>query len=38
MQEYIGIVRLQGSQEETRRLMKPGLPNHKEILSKKKKK
>ena len=30
-----GIVRLQGSPEETRRLMKPGLPNHKEILSKK---
>ena len=28
---HIGIVRLQGSPEETRRLMKPGLPSLKEI-------
>ena len=33
---YKGIVRLQGGPEETRRLLKPGLPNYKEILSKKK--
>ena len=27
----MGIVRLQGGREETRRLMKHGLPSHKEI-------
>ena len=29
---HIGVVGWQGSQEETRRLMKPGLPSYKEIL------
>ena len=28
---HIGTVSLQGSPEETRRLLKPGLPSHKEI-------
>ena len=35
---HIGIVRVQGSPEETRRLMKPGLPSLKEIISNKQKK
>ena len=28
---HVGIVSSQGSPEETRRFMKPGLPSHKEV-------